>query len=366
MRLWGACLLVAGILMLVPLQSAVTACDCDFTATISLDDNLASELANETFLYTDLNLSDREYIKNILENSEKIQSILEYFGINEDGLLFNDSLVIMINETDRYVMVPLNLTTGNQWNVTVNVTNEETNETTPMTFVGDFAVVNAYISGGEVINAGWLEIEKIAGGLLYTISPDGNGTIDFATSDELGIGITSGGVTVAGVMWDTQNENSTNESATPPPQPTDWWCYFRCWANVTVAALSTMAAGVGLYLQFTQEYPARGLIAFGVLSIITWEIIKAIPRFIETHPYKAMLLASMAMWMAGWVGRGVHNYCLEECNMSAVAISSLSVDIYMAQNVSTIATISVEDSQGESLTGIVNSDGNVDVIEDES
>jgi len=349
-------------LMLLPLQSAVTACDCDFTATISLDDNLASELANETFLYTELNLSDRESIKNILENSEKIQSILEYFGINEDGLMFDDSLVIMINETDRYVMVPLNLTTGNQWNVTVNVTDEETNETTPMTVVGDFAAVNAYISGGEVINANWLEIEKIAGGLLYTLS-DGNKTIDVATSDELGIGVTSGGITVSGVMWDTQNGNSTNESATPPPQPTDWWCYFRCWANVTVSALSGVMAGVGLYLQFTQEHPVAGLILFGVLSIIAWEIFKAIPRFIETHPYEAVLLASMAMTMAGWVGRGVHDYCLEECNMSAVAISSLSVDIYMAQNTSTIATISVEDGQGESLTGIINSDENVDIIE---
>jgi len=48
---------------------------------------------------------------------------------------------------------------------------------------------------------------------------------------------------------------------------------------------------------------------------------------------------------------------------SAVAISSLSVDIYMAQNTSTIATISVEDGQGESLTGIINSDENVDIIE---
>ena len=68
MRLWGTCLFVAGMLMLLPLQSAVTACDCDFTATISLDDNLASELANETFLYTKPNLSERESIKSILEN----------------------------------------------------------------------------------------------------------------------------------------------------------------------------------------------------------------------------------------------------------------------------------------------------------
>jgi len=63
MRLWGTCLFVAGILMLLPLQSAVTACDCDFTATISLDDNLASELAYSKVMHPTLvgNLLSPDY-----------------------------------------------------------------------------------------------------------------------------------------------------------------------------------------------------------------------------------------------------------------------------------------------------------------
>ncbi len=307
MRLWGACWFVAGILMLVPLQSAVTACDCDFTATISLDDSLASELANETFLYTDLNLSDRESIKNILENSEKIQSILEYFGINEDGLLFNDSLVIMINETDRYVMVPLNLTTGNQWNVTVNVTNEETNETTPWTIVGDFAAISAYLSGGEVINAGWLEIEKIAGGLLYTIS-DGNRTIDFATSDELGIGITSGGVTVSGVMWDTQDGN-----VTPPPQPTDEFrdCMKNCLSNIGNTALAIIFSPAGFW------------IGLGIGASVTLFLLK----YVEAHPIKG---AAIAFVTGAVMFGGPFVWCWVNCS-NGTTPTSVTTDIYISE-----------------------------------
>ncbi len=347
MRLWGTCLFVAGILMLLPLQSAVTACDCDFTATISLDDNLASELANETFLYTELNLSDRESIKNILENSEKIQSILEYFGINEDGLMFNDSLVIMINETDRYIMIPLNLTTGNQWNVTVNVTNEETNETTPMTFIGDFAAVNAYISGGEVINANWLEIEKIAGGLLYTLS-NGNKTIDVATSDELGIGVTSGGITVSGVMWDTQNGNSTNESATPPPQPTgDWRCVAGCLANITWAFLGTVA---GIAISHPYATVASIFFTLGCIWSKSW----------VTRPLMTKLVTKLSSYLLIF-GAGVSlGYCLKECNFSA---SSISADIYIAPNT---ATVGIEYNQNNSLTAIINSDGSVDILDEEN
>ena len=344
MRLWGACLFVASLLMLLPLQSAVTACDCDFTATISLDDRLAGELANETFLYTELNLSDRESIKNILENSEKIQSILEYFGINEDGLMFNDSLVIMINETDRYVMVPLNLTTGNQWNVTVNVTNEETNETTPMTFIGDFAAVNAYISGGEVINANWLEIEKIAGGLLYTLS-NGNKTIDVATSDELGIGVTSGGVTVSGVMWDTQDGNSTNESATPPPQPTGFLdCMKNCLWNRTRELINMLSIPIPM--------PIGGALFLIVLGIAIGIIIK---HFIENHPVLggALLGGSIIAPPVFTLGS-----CWNECNGSD--LSSIDADIYVS-NEESIITYQTYADNVETFTVTVDKNGEINV-----
>ena len=347
MRLWGTCLFVAGMLMLLPLQSAVTACDCDFTATISLDDRLASELANETFLYTELNLSDRESIKNILENSEKIQSILEYFGINEDGLMFNDSLVIMINETDRYVMVPLNLTTGNQWNVTVNVTNEETNETTPMTFIGDFAAVNAYISGGEVINANWLEIEKIAGGLLYTLS-NGNKTIDVATSDELGIGVTSGGVTVSGVMWDTQDGNSTNESATPPPQPTGFLdCMKKCLWNRTRALINISLIPIPMPIG-----GALFLIGLGIAIGI------AIKNFIDNHPVAGGALIGGAIVSMGMPTVFSLGYCWKECNGSG--LSSIDADIYVS-NEESIITYQTYADNVETFTVTVDKNGEINV-----
>ena len=336
MQRWGICLFVAGMLMLLPLQSAVIACDCDFTATISLDDNLASELANETFLYTELNLSDRESIKSILENSEKIQSILEYFGINEDGLMFNESLVVMINETYRYVMVPLNLTTGNQWNVTVNVTDEETNETTPMTFVGDFAAVNAYISGGEVINADWLEIEKIAGGLLYTVSPDGNKTIDVATSDELGIGITSGGITVSGETWDSQDEN-----VTPPPQPTGFRdCMRNCLWNHTKTLINILLTPIPM--------PIIGIFALIIFGII-------VKNFIDKHPKAAIAVATSLITIpTTWSVKD----CWDECNGSG--LSSIDADIYVS-NEESIITYQTYADNVETFTVTVDKNGEINV-----
>ena len=213
---WGkslSCLIGATVLLLITLEPAVTACDCDFQISVE-----ASEGAMNQFkMFGDLNESYKENIKDLLENSDKVEEILQYFGLTKDDLMYNLTIVRIFNESDMFILVPLNVSSEEnpENGTTVNVTDEIRNETGTMNISQDFVALIGHVSQEELVNVGWIEEKPIASGLLVTISPNGNWTLSTALAKQMGLTINTGGIVIAGTM-----SLGGSGGAAPPIAPT--------------------------------------------------------------------------------------------------------------------------------------------------
>ena len=213
---WGkslSCLIGATVLLLITLEPAVTACDCDFQISVE-----ASEGAMNQFkMFGDLNESYKENIKDLLENSDKVEEILQYFGLTKDDLMYNLTMVRIFNESDMFILVPLNVSSEEnpENGTTVNVTDEIRNETGTMNISQDFVALIGHVSQEELVNVGWIEEKPIASGLLVTISPNGNWTLSTALAKQMGLTINTGGIVIAGTM-----SLGGSGGAAPPIAPT--------------------------------------------------------------------------------------------------------------------------------------------------